>query len=592
MSHANYNAYLKLYYDNIELMPGFITPEFILYGYILLLMAGIAVLGIISQRLSNKLSETNNALNKTKTDLHNARTQFAYVQHKLEKNNQNNSVDDFINVLPIGIIQINEAKTITDWNPACSEITGIPKLEVLMKDFPETVSIADREGIDITGKLISKGLQESFAVLPVGVTFNFKGRSLVAAGFSLLTDSSSLNEKSLRFFFWQDRSYAPEIENLAKEIQSLQATKEQISRDLDHAKHLSGISGKIGELLEVGIIAVDQNLHIHSLNRIAENFTGQLEVKIRGEKFDRVFRLTDQKEADCASLLAEAAAGKTMIIPRWTFLSSKNGRTPISGMLSPINLPDLPSGVVLAFRNAETEYNQEAEEKSFISGAAHDLRAPLTTIRGVIELLNDNYDSLNREDAREILRGANESILHLIDLVNDFLNVSRLEQGRITVMKNSVDPAKIVTEVVKSFETAAKKKNLYLNYDPLENPLPKIKGDDLRIKEIVNNLISNAVKYTIRGGVTVKQRVDESMVYLTVEDTGPGIEPDSQQLLFRKFQQVGSARQLSNTKSTGLGLYIAKKFAKLMGGDLYLVRSEPEKGSVFEIKLPIGPPQA
>jgi signal transduction histidine kinase len=177
----------------------------------------------------------------------------------------------------------------------------------------------------------------------------------------------------------------------------------------------------------------------------------------------------------------------------------------------------------------------------------------------------------------------------LIEIVNDFLDVSRLEQGKMSYKYAPVSIEKIVETVAYEMKTVLNEKKLFLRMDKLAlSSLPKIWADEDRVKQIIYNLVGNAIKFTEIGGVIITAAIDGEFIKITISDTGRGMSPESQLLLFHKFQQTGSSILTRDTsKGTGLGLYISKMMVDNMGGEITLDNSELSKGSTFSFTLPI-----
>ncbi len=231
----------------------------------------------------------------------------------------------------------------------------------------------------------------------------------------------------------------------------------------------------------------------------------------------------------------------------------------------------------------------ERSREEFFAVASHELRTPLTAIRGNSEMIQDLYkDKIVDKDMSEMIADIHEASVRLIGIVNDFLDTSRLEQGKALFKKESADLLPIIRETCKEIEPLAKAKNLSLIFIEPKEVLPLVSTDQVRIKQAIGNLIDNAVKYTEKGTVTVTIEKMDGYVAVCVEDTGKGISPENQSLLFRKFQQAGE-EMLSRdvTKSTGLGLYISKLVVEAMGGTIGLTKSAPGVGSTFRLTIPI-----
>jgi signal transduction histidine kinase len=203
-------------------------------------------------------------------------------------------------------------------------------------------------------------------------------------------------------------------------------------------------------------------------------------------------------------------------------------------------------------------------------------------------MVQEYYDRLGKSELKGMIGDINTSGKRLITIVNDFLDVSRIEQGRIVVELEAVAADLLVRDVVKELAGVAKAHGLTLRVADGSSRDVMMRADRDRTKQILFNVIGNAIKYTDRGGVTVGVQTVGSSAVLSVSDTGKGIPKDSQYLLFRKFQQASNnTLTRDNSQSTGLGLYISKKLAKAMKGDLYLEHSTPDEGTVFALRLPL-----
>ncbi|MFZ2886516.1 MAG: ATP-binding protein [Minisyncoccia bacterium] len=230
----------------------------------------------------------------------------------------------------------------------------------------------------------------------------------------------------------------------------------------------------------------------------------------------------------------------------------------------------------------------ERSRDEFFSIASHELRTPLTAIQGNASMLLDMYATkLVDNDMKEMLTDISVAGTRLIKIVNDFLEVSRIEQGRLKIEGKPLQIADVITEVVSEVKGLAEKKKLTLAFSASTLPLPLALADRDKVKEIVMNLMANAINYCKEGGVTINADVVDGAVRVQVTDTGVGISLEHQSLLFHKFQQAGDVLARDITQSTGLGLYIAKLLVEAMGGTVYLERSEPGKGSTFAFTLPI-----
>ncbi len=231
----------------------------------------------------------------------------------------------------------------------------------------------------------------------------------------------------------------------------------------------------------------------------------------------------------------------------------------------------------------------EHSRDEFFAVASHELRTPLTAIRGNTEMILDMYaDKIKGTEVKEMLGDINEASIRLIGIVNDFLEVSRLEQGNITLKINNFDIVELIDKVIKTEQTQAADKKIHIQFEKGTQKLPLVYSDQGKAEQILFNLIGNAIKFTNVGDIKVSVENLGKMLKIKVSDTGAGISLQNEYLLFKKFQFAGEDILTSDiTKSTGLGLYISKLLIEKMGGTIGLEKSEIGKGSVFFFTLPI-----
>jgi len=250
--------------------------------------------------------------------------------------------------------------------------------------------------------------------------------------------------------------------------------------------------------------------------------------------------------------------------------------------------PAAVTGLVMVIEDVTEAKFLERAKDEFFSIASHELRTPLTAIRGNLSIIRDYYSSkMADKELAAIIDDSYEASVRLIQIVKDFLDLSALEFGKMVFRKEKFDAVPAVQEVLKEFKNLAEKKKLEFIAKIPEGTL-WIMADKERFKEVILNMVSNAINYTDEGRVTVEILNKDSLAKVIVADTGVGISPINQKLLFRKFTQAGEEILTRNvTKGTGLGLYISKLLAEKMGGKIGLVKSELGKGSVFYFSLPL-----
>ena len=249
---------------------------------------------------------------------------------------------------------------------------------------------------------------------------------------------------------------------------------------------------------------------------------------------------------------------------------------------------------VVALHNAQLF--REIEEKGleleiankhksqFLANMSHELRTPLNAILGYTELIIDNIYGDVPEKIREVLERLEKNGRHLLGLINDVLDLSKIEAGQLTLSLNDYSMGEVVQTVITSVEALAVEKKLELK-TRVPKDLSIARGDEQRIAQVLLNLLGNAIKFTEEGEVRVEVTDSDETFLVSVADTGPGISEAEQKIIFEEFQQADG----SNTREkggSGLGLSIVKKIVKMHGGRIW-VESDVGKGSTFRFTLPV-----
>jgi len=248
-------------------------------------------------------------------------------------------------------------------------------------------------------------------------------------------------------------------------------------------------------------------------------------------------------------------------------------------------LADLVEKLQIA-RDAANEANRT--KSSFLANMSHELRTPLNAIIGLTEMMVSNAARFGTEKAQEPLQRVNRAGRHLLGLINEVLDLSKIEAGKLELHPESVDLVPLIDEVIGTARQLAEQNKNRLVVECQES-LGPLTVDPMRLRQILLNLLSNACKFTTQGevGLRVRKVVDgPSWIEFAVSDTGIGMTAEQQHKLFEEFSQADAvtARRFGGT---GLGLAITRKLARLMGGDV-TVASEPGKGSIFTVRLPGG----
>jgi len=257
-------------------------------------------------------------------------------------------------------------------------------------------------------------------------------------------------------------------------------------------------------------------------------------------------------------------------------------------------LETLAAQSVLAIQNARLF--REIEEKSrqvesasrhkseFLANMSHELRKPLNAIIGFSEVLSERmFGDINEKQA-EYLADILEAGRHLLSLINDVLDLSKIEAGRMEIEASEFDLPRAVENTLSLIRERAHRRAIALTCE-MDDAVGAIRADERKVKQVLLNLLSNALKFTPEGGrIAVRARRVDGAVEVSVADTGVGIAPEDQAAVFEEFRQVGAASR--KIEGTGLGLAISRKFMELHGGSLAL-ESAVGTGSTFTFSLPL-----
>ena len=248
------------------------------------------------------------------------------------------------------------------------------------------------------------------------------------------------------------------------------------------------------------------------------------------------------------------------------------------------------TSAVAVFEDITKERQLERSRDEFFSIASHELRTPLTAIRGNAALIEEHYpEQLKDPMLAEMIGDIHESSARLISIVNDFLDTSRLEQRRMKFLFSTFDIVELAEKAIRQYQVTSSRKQILLQVQEPPQPLPAVYGDEIRTRQVLINLVGNAMKFTQNGSVTVSFANGENFfIKVLVRDTGVGMTPEAQQNLFKKFEQAGqSVLTRDSVRGTGLGLYISKMMVEQMGGHINLESSQLGIGTTFAFTLPV-----
>ena len=362
-------------------------------------------------------------------------------------------------------------------------------------------------------------------------------------------------------------------------LEARRLKKEQERRLLEVANEKSRIRTIINTI-DDGILVVNQDRQVVLFNpRFMQLLQIQQEIQIGDsvlqvlpeslhEQFEQVLQQRDSVKAIQQEIVIEPPAKLVVMVNTTPILDSKNR------ML----------GVVSVFRDVSGLKQLDLLKSQFINMAAHELKAPLSAIKGYIELVSERTLGESLNDYDNYLNRSLERLNSLINLINDLLSISRMESGKIRREIHQFDVSELLNKTLEFFKTEAEKRDLTVESD--FSPGLMIEADPEEIQRVFNNLISNAIKYNKpQGTLSVFAEKNGHYVTIQVSDTGIGLKPEEKERLFEEFFRAKNPLT-RNVTGTGLGLTIIKKIIDNYAGKI-TVDSEFEKGSTFTIHLPV-----
>lgn len=352
----------------------------------------------------------------------------------------------------------------------------------------------------------------------------------------------------------------------------------------------TGKNRAILESIAEGVLVLDEHDVVVLYNRAANQVLQISDAAIIGRALDRIAEYGfDGDERQRALLLyaslSEGVRNARQLNNAQHTVIELPGQT-IDATFTPVTAPDGERvGVAAVLRDITREIESDKAKREFISTVSHELRTPLTSVKGYVDLLMLGTAGPINDMQKGFLQVVKTNGDRLNALVEDLLEISRLENGKVTLKIKELHLPELIDDIVASLrtETLRKGMQLKLDFDPL---LPPVEADAKRIAQVLTNLLSNAHKYTRDGGqITVHAFRSGHTVQVDVVDTGVGIPADELPQMFSQFFRANNALK-DQVGGTGLGLSIAKSFVELHGGDMW-VSSEIEVGSTFSFTLPI-----
>ena len=380
----------------------------------------------------------------------------------------------------------------------------------------------------------------------------------------------------------EERQHQNEIERHSQELEEANIL---IRTEKERAEGILRFLESIGE----AVYATDADRKIIFINQTAAEYIGKSPEEIMGTHTSDHFIFEAGDATDLARqfpIQTVLESQETVIFPNHTFAVKGEKKLPVTGTASPIiDDEDKLLGVIVIFQDITEKYELEQMKDRFLSVAAHQLRTPIGSMRWSMELLQNGDFGKLPKGASEAVQQLYDNSTRLISLVNDLLDVSRIDQGRAQEEAQDSDIAELIRKVIETLAGEAEQKGVVITYAP-SGDLPSIHITQQHIFDALENLVSNAIRYNRQDGtITIETQVVEDTIEIRIIDTGIGVPIEDQPKLFSKFFRASNAVR-SFTDGSGLGLSVVKSYVEENGGSVSF-ESQEGIGTTFIVRLPI-----
>jgi PAS domain S-box-containing protein len=377
------------------------------------------------------------------------------------------------------------------------------------------------------------------------------------------------------------------LEVIREKIREQQHLNEQLKKRSEKSELEKFRDEAIIENIGEGLIATDQQGKVLLFNKTAESLLGISSEEVIGKSLVDVVPM--ERENGTKLTAEDRPMTQTLTNGRKTsgtyyYIRSDKVRFPAGIVVTPVLMNGTVVGSIEIFRDMTTEKELERMKDEFVSMSSHELRTPMTAIKGFVSMiLRGDFGPISPEVRTPLTTVAN-STERLIALVNNLLDVSRIEAGKVLYTLENVVIDQVISQVIEALYPLTHQKGITIEFHS-HKPI-FVQTDIEKLKEILNNLIGNALKFTDKGAIRIHVEEVEEWAHISVEDTGLGIAPEDQNRLFQRFDQI-TTQQKGKPVGSGLGLYISLELARKMGGNIWLEKSEPLVGSTFVVSVPL-----
>jgi len=495
-------------------------------------------------------------------------------------------IEEFSYFLPLAICAVNPPKFIIDVNQAFQKLTGYKSSEIIGE--PLDLIFSEKKEINLfldqsqqkggskikELTLVSKEEKKIPVSISVSVRRDNKGNFI---GYFLAINDISETKKSREKLEERVEERTEELEDSRKALMNMLEDVEEAREDAEGEKNKTLT---IVANLSDGLLVFDKNNNLSLINPQAENFFSVKTKEVVGNSILELVRFPNLRTL--VNLLGMEIKG----IFRKELMVSENLTIEVSTV--PMVFGEDKFGTLVVLHDITREKMVERIKTEFVSLAAHQLRTPLSAIKWTLRMLLDGDLGEITKKQREFIEKTYQSNERMINLINDLLDVTRIEEGRYLYKPVLSAFENVVQFVVNSYQDETKRKNITLEFKKPRTKLPRITIDVEKVRLAIQNLLDNAVRYTPSGGkitISLESLNEGKEIQLSIKDTGVGIPQDQQERVFTKFFRAANVMRME-TEGSGLGLFIIKNIIEAHGGKIWFESKEGE-GTTFFFSIPV-----
>jgi len=512
---------------------------------------------------------------------------FISQQIKEDLENLERYIEEFSQFLPLPVYTINPTGIIVDTNKSANDLTGYDEDTIIGKEieflFDNKQLIKKYFEQALENKIIKNRevILVSYNKKRISVNISISTRkddkNNIIGCFLAISDITAIKE-------FQE-SLEKKVEARTNDLEKAKIALTNILEDTQEAKkkieeEQSKTRAALTSITD-GLIVFDKNKKITLVNPDAEKKLKIKESDVLNKTIEEILNFPNIKK------LYEAIGRKI----EWTgqkyeLILERPTKRFFDVFIAPIASGEDVIGMIIIMHDITRDKEISRMKTEFVSIAAHQLRTPLSAIKWSLKMILDGDVGVISPEQVEFLKKTYQSNERMILLINELLNVSRIEEGRFIYNQEICSIEKIINEIIIVSKGLSKKKKIKIIFEEPQKSLPKIKVDRKKIGIVIQNLIDNGIRFNKIGGiVTISVKYDKVFIYVTIKDTGVGIPDLEQKRIFTKFFRANNVLKL-DVEGTGLGLFISKNIVEAHGGKISF-ESKRNKGTSFVFSLPI-----